>query len=72
MSDPHYGDYPTARTDVSPPPEYTPPEDSEITPPEYTPPKKPIPDDPEVHLVWKAYVLDDKLYQQIIWTVNNY
>lgn len=51
MSDPHYGDYPTARTDVSPPPEYTPPEDSEITPPEYTPPKKPIPDDPEVNLV---------------------
>lgn len=51
MSDPHYGDYPTARTDVSPPPEYTPPEDAEITPPEYTPPKKPIPDDPEVHLV---------------------
>ena len=50
MSDPHYGDYPTARTDVSPPPEYTPPENSEITPPEYTPPKKPIPDDPEV--IW--------------------
>jgi len=48
--DPHYGDYPTARTDVSPPPAYSPPPDAL--------PDKPDNDDiPDVEDI----NLDDKL-----------